>query len=264
MASSLDRRSFFLPLVVGNILLAWLTLVGWELSPYGRYLNHGQWTEIGLAESICHALPGGPIVLPAVLYVSGWLLMTVAIMLPSVVPLLNLFRRLTEERADRGTLLSLIVVGYLVIWCGFGLAAHLADAALHMIVLKSAWLTLNGWFVGACLLALAGVFQFTALKYHCLDKCRTPFSFINQYWRGQSAPREALRLGLRHGVFCVGCCWAIMLLMFVVGTGSIGWMLTIGAIMATEKNMPWEKKLSVPLGVALLVCSAGVVIIEAL
>jgi predicted metal-binding membrane protein len=253
----------FLPLVSGHILLAWLILVGWERSPYGRYLDHGQWTEIGFAASICHALPAGPIVLPAVLYVGGWLLMTVAMMLPTVVPLLNLFSRLTAQREDRGTLLTLIVVGYLVIWCAFGLVAHLADAALHVIVLNSEWLTFNGWFVGVCILALAGAFQFTSLKYRCLDKCRTPFSFINQHWRGQSASREALRLGMHHGIFCVGCCWAIMLLMFVVGTGSIGWMLAIGAVMATEKNTPWGKKLSTPLGTALLACAAGVIIVEA-
>jgi predicted metal-binding membrane protein len=113
-------------------------------------------------------------------------------------------------------------------------------------------------------LALAGGFQFTALKYRCLDKCRTPFSFINQHWRGQSASREAVRLGMHHGIFCVGCCWAIMLLMFVVGTGSIGWMLVIGAVMATEKNTPWGRKLSAPLGFALLACAVGVVIVETL
>jgi len=261
MASSLDRRSFFLPLVIGHILLAWLTLVGWERSPYGRYLGH-QWTQIGIAESICHALPAGRIVLPALLYVSGWVLMAVAMMLPTVVPLLSIFGRLTAERPDRSTLQTLIVVGYLVVWCAFGLAAHLADAVVHAIVLNSAWLTFNGWFIGACILALAGAFQFTALKYHCLDRCRTPFSFVNQHWRGQSASRHAFLLGMHHGIFCVGCCWAIMLLMFVVGTGSIGWMLVISALMASEKNMPWGKKLSAPLGAALLACAAGVVIVE--
>jgi predicted metal-binding membrane protein len=113
--------------------------------------------------------------------------------------------------------------------------------------------------VGAGVLAIAGGFQFTALKYHCLDKCRTPFSFVNQHWRGKFARREAFLLGAHHGVFCVGCCWAIMLLMFVVGAGSVGWMLMLGAVMAIEKNAAWGRHLSAPLGAGLLVWS-GVIL----
>jgi predicted metal-binding membrane protein len=73
-----------------------------------------------------------------------------------------------------------------------------------------------------------------------------------QYWRGKRDQLHSFMLGIHHGIFCVGCCWALMLLMFVVGTGSIGWMLALGAVMAIEKNMPWGRKLSAPLGVALI------------
>ena len=107
------------------------------------------------------------------------------------------------------------------------------------------------------MLAGAGLFQFSRLKYRCLDKCRTPLGFIAEHWRGRAPRRKALRLGLDHGAFCVGCCWALMLLMFVVGTGSLGWMLVLGAVMALEKNMPWGGRLSRPLGGVLLV-AAGV------
>ncbi|HZI31103.1 MAG TPA: DUF2182 domain-containing protein, partial [Candidatus Binatia bacterium] len=96
-------------------------------------------------------------------------------------------------------------------------------------------------------------------KYRCLDKCRTPFSFINERWQGRAERRESFLLGVHHGLFCVGCCWAIMLLMFLVGTGSVGWMLLIGAIMATEKNVAWGKRLSVPLGLSLLILSFAIV-----
>jgi predicted metal-binding membrane protein len=99
---------------------------------------------------------------------------------------------------------------------------------------------------------MAGAFQFSRLKYACLDKCRTPFSFVNQHWRGIAVRRQSFRIGLHHGLFCVGCCWAIMLLMFVVGTGSVGWMLALGAVMAVEKNVSWGRKLSTPLGFFLL------------
>jgi predicted metal-binding membrane protein len=135
-------------------------------------------------------------------------------------------------------LMALLVTGYLAAWAGFGIAAHLLDAAVHAGARQSEWLMLNGWAIGAAVLAGAGLFQFSRLKYHCLDKCRAPFGFIAERWHGPHPWQSALRLGLDHGVYCVGCCWAIMLLMFVVGTGNVGWMLALGAIMAVEKNMP--------------------------
>ena len=253
---ALDRRDVWLPVMGSLVALAWLTLAIWEQSPYGRYLDHGRWREIGLAASLCRALPAGPVVLPALLYVTGWLLMTVGMMVPTVLPLLTIFARMTQDRPDRGTLITLLVLGYLSIWSAFGLLAHLADMTLHSIVADNAFLTFNTWIVGVIVLGVAGAFQFTNLKYRCLDKCRTPFSFINAHWRGGAVRRQSFMLGVHHGVFCVGCCWAIMLIMFVVGTGSVGWMLAIGAIMAIEKNVAWGRRLSAPLGIALLLASA--------
>ena len=251
-ASTLEPRRAFLALIGGLIALAWLTLLLWELSPYGRYLDHGRWTELGLAAWLCQALPAGSVVLPALLYVVGWVLMTAAMMLPTTLPLLAIFARLIEKRPDRARLLALVILGYLLIWGAFGLAAHGVDYLLHRLVVAVPWLTFNGWIIGAGVLAAAGAFQFSTLKYDCLDKCRAPFSFVNEHWRGRAAHRQSFLLGIHHGIFCVGCCWAIMLLMFVVGTGSVGWMLALGTVMAIEKNVPWGRRLSAPLGVGLL------------
>jgi predicted metal-binding membrane protein len=77
-------------------------------------------------------------------------------------------------------------------------------------------------------------------------------SFVTEYWRGRQERRNAFLLGTHHGLFCVGCCWALMLLMFAVGVGNIAWMLALGALMAAEKNLPWGRKLSAPTGVALI------------
>jgi predicted metal-binding membrane protein len=137
-------------------------------------------------------------------------------------------------------------------------AAHLLDATLHAMAQRSGWLTFNAWVLGAGVLAIAGLFQFSRLKYYCLDQCRTPLSFIIQHWHGVTPRRDAFLLGMHHGVFCVGCCWAIMLLMFIVGTGNVGWMLALGAMMAIEKNAAWGRWLSQPLGFALI---AGATII---
>jgi predicted metal-binding membrane protein len=240
------RHSAFLWSIGSLITLAWVTLWAWERSPYGRYLDHGRLGEIALDGA------AGSVIVPVTLYILGWTLMTVAMMLPTTVPLLEIFRRLTARRPERSQLMVLVIAGYLGVWAGFGVAAHAADWALHEIVERSAWLETNAWAIGAATLLSAGVFQFSRLKYRCLDKCRAPLSFVMEYWRGRHDHRNALVLGIHHGIFCVGCCWALMLLMFGVGVGNVGWMLVLGAVMAVEKNLPWGRKLSAPLGLVLL------------
>jgi len=252
-------RTPLTPVMMLLIATAWLALALWATSPYGRYLDHGNWSEIGLAAAICRALPGGAVLLAGLFYVGGWLLMTTAMMLPTTLPLLHRFERMASARPDRHRLVLFLITGYLLVWGAFGIAAHLLDAALHLIVRQSAWLAANGWILGAVVLVAAGAFQFSRLKYRCLDQCRSPLGFITRHWRGRQPGWEALRLGTHHGAFCVGCCWAIMLLMFVVGTGNVGWMLVLGAVMAVEKNTPWGRRLSRPLGVVLV--TWGVVIV---
>jgi len=257
-----ERRDAWLPVIGGLIALAWLTLAFWAQSPYGRYLDHGEWLQSGVVAPICRALPAGSLVLPALLYVGGWLLMTVAMMLPTTLPLLAIFARMTSSKPNHGLLLGLLIVGYLSIWTLFGLFAHSADMGLHAMVAGNAGLGSNGWIVGVVVLTTAGLFQFSGLKYRCLDKCRTPFSFINEHWSGRAERRQSFLLGVHHGLFCVGCCWAIMLLMFIVGTGNVGWMLAIGAVMAIEKNVAWGRRLSAPLGVGLLLVSALILVMN--
>jgi len=235
------------------IALAWLTLWVWEASPYGRYLNHGELADIDL-EGV------GGILTTAVLYVAGWTLMTVAMMLPTTLPLVEIFRRLTARRSDRALLVTLLIVGYLGVWTAFGVVAHVADWFLHEAYEHVAWLQANAWVFGAGPLLLAGAFQFTSLKYRCLDKCRTPLSFVMQRWRGSRERTHSFLLGVQHGAFCVGCCWALMFLMFAVGTGNVGWMLVLGAVMAVEKNLPQGRRLSAPLGSALLLWGGLIVL----
>jgi len=170
---------------------------------------------------------------------------------------------MTSSRPNHGLFLGLLIVGYLSIWTLFGLVAHAGDMGLHAIVAGNAVLSSNGWIVGVVVLMIAGLFQFSGLKYRCLDKCRTPFSFVNEHWSGRAEHRQSFMLGVHHGLFCVGCCWAIMLLMFIVGTGRVGWMLAIGAIMAIEKNVAWGKRLSASLGVSLLLVSAVILAMNA-
>jgi predicted metal-binding membrane protein len=178
--------------------------------------------------------------------------MTVAMMLPTSLPLVALFYGMTAQRPDRLRLLLLLLAGYLGLWTLFGVAVHLGDFVLHDFVGSTAWLEHNRGLIGAGTLVLAGLYQFTPLKYQCLDKCRSPMSFIAGHWRGRREGLRALLLGAHHGLFCIGCCWALILLMFAVGAGSIGWMMVLGALMALEKNAPWGRRLSAPLGFFLI------------
>jgi predicted metal-binding membrane protein len=120
-----------MPIMGCLIGMAWIALFLWEQSPYGRYLDHGRWTDLGFAAVVCRVLPGGALLLPGLLYAGGWLLMSAAMMLPTVLPLLHRFDQITTARSDRSGLFTLLVTGYLMVWLVFGVAAHLLDVALH-------------------------------------------------------------------------------------------------------------------------------------
>jgi predicted metal-binding membrane protein len=178
--------------------------------------------------------------------------MIVAMMLPTSLPLLTMFHRMTRRRPNGFQLVGLVIAGYLLIWTLFGVVALFGDGLLHVLVEQNIWLEANAWLIGSGILVVAGLYQFTPLKYYCLEKCRSPLHFISTHWQGWHDRRNAFQLGLRHGLFCLGCCWSLMLLMFAVGTGNLGWMFVLGALMALEKNLPWGKRFSAPLGVLLL------------
>jgi predicted metal-binding membrane protein len=251
-AGALPRHALRLGLIVLLSAAAWAVLGLWSASPYARYLDHGGWGDSGLLAALCRGVPGEPVI-PVLLYALAWLLMIAAMMLPTTLPLLGIFSRMTASRPDAGALLACVVLGYTIAWLGFGLLAHGLDSALHAAAAKVDWLVARGGMVGALVLVAAGAFQFSALKYRCLERCRTPFAFVNARWHGRWPVREAFRVGLDHGVFCVGCCWALMLVMFVVGMGNLGWMFILAAAMAAEKNLPWGRRLRTPLGLGLIV-----------
>jgi predicted metal-binding membrane protein len=224
--------------LVALAALAWLSLAVWAASPYGRYLHH----EGGV----------GPLPVEVALFVLGWVLMIVAMMLPSSIPLVLTFGALVGRRRRPGRLVLLLLAGYLAIWGGFGLAAWVLDRGIHAAVDASPWLRDHTQvIIGATLLG-AGLWQFSPLRDRCLDECRSPLGFVMNRWRGTSERRESFAMGLAHGAFCVGCCWSLMLVMFGVGLGSVAAMLGLGALTAVEKNLPWGRRLTHPLGFALV------------
>jgi predicted metal-binding membrane protein len=220
---------------------AWLALWLWEGSPYGHYLHH--------------AGGDGPLPLEAALFATGWLLMIVAMMLPSSVPLVTTFGMLVSRRRRPGMLVGLLLLGYLLVWGAFGLAAWVGDRGIHAAVTALPWLAEHPQVIIGTTLLAAGLWQFSPLRDRCLDECRSPLGFVMNRWRGTSERREALTMGIAHGAFCVGCCWSLMLVMFGVGLGSLTAMLAIGGLTALEKNMPWGRRMSRPLGVLLVLAA---------
>ena len=251
MLFSVRNDRLFLVLLVALIALAWAGLWVWGQSPYGRFLDHEALTDVSSED-----------VRLLVFFVAGWTLMIFAMMLPTTLPLMALFHTVVRDRPNQLQLIGLLILGYLVVWTGFGVLIHLADILVHEGAEQIGWLEANYWVIGAGTLILAGGYQFTPLKYHCLDKCRSPFSFISSHWSGGNELAQSFRLGFDHGLFCVGCCWTLMLLMFGVGAGNLGWMLLLGGVMAVEKNMPWGRRLSSPLGVFLVGCGGLVTILH--
>lgn len=187
--------------------------------------------------------------------------MTLAMMLPTSLPVLFVFSSITRQRSNQALLLVLVITGYLLVWTLFGGIVYFSTLVLQSLATANSWLVNYSWVSAPVLLLVAGVFQFTPLKYQCLEKCRSPLSFVMGHWTGRRDRLQALRLGVDHGVFCVGCCWALMLLMFVVGIGSLMWMMILAAVMGIEKNASWGRRLSAPLGIVLLLTAVTLLVL---
>ena len=237
------------PAVAGAIAVAWALAAAAELSGRGSKLHHDALIEGRM-----------PYALALVLFLVAWQAMVAAMMVPSSLPLVRLFGAAAAGQARRGAAMAAFLGGYALVWTVFGWFAFVGDTMVHATVDRTPWLQRHEWLIAGGTLALAGAFQFSALKYRCLERCRTPFGFVNSRWRGRHPLGESFRLGLGHGAFCVGCCWALMLVTFVVGMGSIGWMLVLAAAMAAEKNLRWGARLRTPLGVALIGWGAAIAV----
>lgn len=188
-----------------------------------------------------------------------WALMMVAMMLPSAAPMILLHARIDRapEPAQRLWHTAVFTLAYVLIWTGFSAAAALAQALLVDLGLVSAMsLALGERGLAAALLVAAGLYQLTGAKEACLDQCRSPVHFIMRYWRPGTA--GALRLGLAHGVYCLGCCWGLMLLLFVGGVMNLAWVAFLAAVVLAEKLVPPSWHLSKLIAAALF---AGAVIV---
>ena len=186
-----------------------------------------------------------------------WAIMMVAMMVPSAAPMVLTFalvNRKRQEQAQPFVPTSVFLAGYLIVWTLFSAAAALAQWGLHKTALLSSAMVLTNPAAGIAVLLAAGVFQFTPLKRACLVHCRTPLTFLMTEWR--EGARGALIMGLRHGVFCLGCCWFLMGLLFVAGVMNLLWVAAISLLVLAEKAAPAGHRVSWAAGLLLIGWSA--------
>ncbi|MCW5735053.1 MAG: DUF2182 domain-containing protein [Enhydrobacter sp.] len=169
-----------------------------------------------------------------------WWVMMVGMMLPSAAPMILTFASVNRNRRARGqpyVPTALFAAGYLLVWGGFSVAATLAQWALERVALLSAMdMATDSRLLGGLLFLAAGLYQFTPLKQACLRLCWSPLDLIANHWRDGSG--GALRMGATHGLYCLGCCWVLMLLLFVGGVMNLLWVAALSIVVLIEKLMP--------------------------
>jgi predicted metal-binding membrane protein len=223
------------------LLLALAAVAWWWTAREMRDMDDGPWTELGTLAW----------------FLGIWVVMMAAMMFPSVAPTVALYSKLKHTRA-LGTPL-LFASGYLLVWSAVGLMAYaLARAGGQIFGDVLAWDGAGRWVAG-CTLLVAAAYELTPLKNVCLGKCRTPLGFLLGSWRdGLSG---AVKMGARHGSWCVGCCWALMASLFALGVMSVVWMALVAGLIALEKLLPSRRIATY--GTAALLLALGVLMLVA-
>jgi predicted metal-binding membrane protein len=172
--------------------------------------------------------------------VAMWIVMMIAMMVPSAAPMVLLYGAVARKARDQGTVLApsgIFLSGYLLVWSAFSLFATLLQWGLDQAALLSPMLVLSSPWIGATLLIAAGVYQFTPAKNACLAHCRSPVHFLSGHW--QPGWCGAVRMGLEHGLYCLGCCWILMALLFVGGVMNLAWIAALSLFVLAEKLLPF-------------------------
>lgn len=222
-------------------------------------------SQFGTARGMCEAGMAGMAMMTRAVWTPGyavlmlfmWWVMMVAMMLPSAAPVILLFAIVNRKQRDAGppyVATSIFAFGYLAAWAGFSLVAVILQWGFELIGLLSPMLSASNTVLGGVLLLAAGVYQLTPIKHACLRHCRSPHAFLSTHWR--RGGRGALRMGLLHGAFCVGCCWFLMGLMFFGGVMNLYWIAGLALFVLCERTVPAGHWLGYATGVVLLVWGA--------
>ena len=253
---------FARPKLVAVLCVVVLAVLGWvylALLLAGMGGSFGGYAA-GMVQALCQPLPGGTWNTSGVAVIASmWGAMTLAMMLPSAAPMIMTYAGIADMAARKGErIVSPIVLaaGYTVVWLGFAVVATFLQIAITRLALLDAGMaSASGLFSGAIFIG-AGVYQFSALKHACLKRCQQPFPFFFANWATTS--RGVFRLGVKQGLYCLGCCWAMMLVMFAVGVMNVVWMAGIGIVMAIEKILT-GRRFTYAVGVVLVAAGAAII-----
>lgn len=183
-----------------------------------------------------------------------WAVMMAAMMLPSAIPMILLYEAVTQRRMDRGERVpgsAAFTAGYFAVWMGFSLFAVASQFGLEAAALLSPMMEATSIGLSAVVLTGAGLYQWSPIKRACLEHCRSPLEFVMSHW--QEGRSGAFVMGLQHGAYCLGCCWVLMLLLFVGGVMNLFWISALAAYILVEKLAPggtWIRRIS---GIMLMV-----------
>jgi predicted metal-binding membrane protein len=181
-----------------------------------------------------------------------WAVMMVGMMLPSAMPMILLFTTVQRKQGKRPVITTgTFAAGYLLVWGGFSVAAAALQIQLGKLALLSPSLTFVSTRLAGMAFLLAAAYEFSPLKNRCLIQCSSPISFITSHWRPGVA--GAFRMGVWHGVFCVGCCWALMLLLFTAGVMNLLWVAVLAALVLVQKVLPSPRIATTVVGMAMAV-----------
>jgi predicted metal-binding membrane protein len=184
-----------------------------------------------------------------------WAIMMIGMMTPSAAPMVLLYARVARQAAASGRAIAgtwWFFGGYLLAWTLFSATATIGQWALERAALLTGSMALASEMPAAAILLAAGCYQFTPLKHACLSRCQAPLAFIQRHGGFRRTARGALSLGLRHGAYCVGCCWALMLLLFAVGIMNALWLAVLSGFVLLEKLLPSRRLPSYAAGAALI------------
>jgi predicted metal-binding membrane protein len=242
------------------MLLAWLALLAGAGTGMDPFAMSGWMLPAGLPP----AMSGPWTVAYWSIAFSMWVIMMVAMMLPSAAPLVLLYASVARQAERQGKFsnatasISAFAAGYLVLWSLFSALAVAAQWGLERSGAMSLMMGLRAPVAAGAVLAAAGLYQLSPLKAKCLAHCRSPAWFLTAHWRPGAS--GAWRMGLIHGLYCVGCCAALMGLLFVGGLMNLVWIAGLSALVLVEKLMPHGERLRAPLGVLLLATGAGLMV----
>jgi predicted metal-binding membrane protein len=236
--------------IVGLAALAWayILYLAWDM--HGAMSDTSMQMGMGMAMSQVRAWS----VVDFLLMFVMWVVMMTAMMVPTAAPMILTFATINRRRREQQQPFvptNVFMLGYVLVWSGFATAAAVAQWGLNAAALLSPTMASANPFLGGGLLIAAGLFQWSPLKFSCLNHCRTPLGFIMTEWR--EGPKGALTMGVRHGVFCLGCCWMLMGLLFVLGLMNLLWIAALAGFVLIEKVAPAGHLISRITGVLLLV-----------